>query len=168
MKGKIQFQEEQSFVNTWMWYLVLGIGVLSVGGVAVGLFYSKDAEGIVGLVITMITIGGVILLFATSKLYTTIDQDTIYYRYPPFVNSEKKITKEDLKELYVREYKAILEYGGYGYRFRFRSGRALNVAGNIGLQLTLKNNKRLLIGTQKKEAMEQAVRRLKENWEMNG
>ncbi len=168
MKGKIQFQEEQSFVNTWRWYLVLGIGTLSVGGVTLGLLYLKDSEVMIGLVITVITIGGVILFFATSKLYTTIDQDNIYYRYPPFVNSEKKITRADVKKLYVREYKAILEYGGYGYRFRFRSGRALNVAGNIGLQLTLKNDKKLLIGTQKREAMEQAIKRLKENWGMNG
>ncbi len=168
MKGKIIFQEEQSFVNTWMWYLILGIGVLSIGGTVLGWIYSQDSEGIIGLIIATITVGGVMLLLYTSKLYVTIDQNTLYYRYPPFVNSEKKITKEDVKEMYVRKYKPILEYGGYGYRFRFRSGRAMNVAGDVGLQLTFENGKRLLIGTQKRDAMEQAVRRLKENWDLNG
>lgn len=168
MKGKIIFKEEQSFVGTWMWYLVIGISLFSVGGTILSLLQNPDNEGVIGLVIAAVVTGGIILLFSTSKLYISIDQEAIYYRYPPFVNNEKKITKADVDEIYVRKYRPIREYGGYGYRFRFRSGRAMNVAGNMGLQLNLKNNKRILIGTQKPEAMEQAVRRLKENWGIDG
>ena len=168
MKGKLIFKEEQSFVGTWMWYLVIGIAILSVGGTAVSLAYTADTEGIIGLVITAVVTGGIIVLFFTSKLYISIDQNSLYYRYPPFVNSEKVITKDDVKEIYVRKYKPILEYGGWGYRFRFRSGRALNVAGNVGLQFVAKNDKRILLGTQKPEELKQAVRRLKENWGIDG
>ncbi|MEO9869378.1 hypothetical protein [Ekhidna sp.] len=168
MKGKLLFKEEQTFVGTWMWYLVIGISILSVGGTAVGLIYTQNNEGVIGLIIAAIVTGGIIALFYTSKLYTSIDQDTLYYRYPPFVGSERKILKEDVKEIYVRKYKPIREYGGYGYRFRFRSGRALNVSGNEGLQLVLQNNKRILIGTQRPQEMKQAVRRLKENWGLDG
>ncbi len=168
MKGKLLFKEEQSFVGTWMWYLVIGITVLTVGGTAIGLMFIKDSEGIIGLVISAIVTGGVVVLLYTSKLYVSMDQDHLYYRYPPFVNSEKRLSKDDVKEMYVRKYKPITEYGGWGYRFRFRSGRAMNVAGNTGLQLLLKNGKRILIGTQKPEEMKQAVRRLKENWGIDG
>ncbi|WP_436517551.1 hypothetical protein [Ekhidna sp. To15] len=168
MKGKLLFKEEQSFVGTWMWYLVIGITLLSVGGTAIGLMFTKDSEGIIGLVLSAIVTGGVVVLLYTSKLYVSIDQDHLYYRYPPFVNKEKKLGKADVKEIYIRKYKPITEYGGWGYRFRFRSGRAMNVAGNQGLQLLLKNDKRLLIGTQKPEKMKQAVRRLKENWGLDG
>lgn len=168
MKGKIIFKEEQSFVGTWMWYLVIGISLISVGGTALAVFYKQDTEGIVGLIIAATVTGGLILLFAFSKLYISIDQENLYYRYPPFVNREKTVSKNDVKEIYVREYKPIMEYGGWGYRFRFRSGKALNVAGNTGLQLITKNDKRILLGTQKPEEMERAVKRLKENWGIDG
>ena len=168
MKGKLLFKEEQSFIGTWMWYLVIGITVLSIAGTAVGLFFTKDSEGVIGLIIATLVTGAVVALFYSSKLYVSIDKDNLYYRFPPFVNGEKKLGKEDIKELYVRTYKPITEYGGWGYRFRFRSGRAINVAGNKGLQLRFKNDKRLLIGTQKPEEMKHAVRRLKENWGLDG
>lgn len=168
MKGKLLFKEEQSFVGTWMWYLVIGISLLSVGGTAVGFIFTSDSEGVIGLVIAALATGGIVVLFYTSKLHVSIDQEHLYYRYPPFVNSEKTISKDDIKEIYVRKYSPISEYGGWGYRFRFRSGRAMNITGDLGLQLVLKNDKKLLIGTQKPEAMKDAVRRLKENWGLDG
>lgn len=168
MKGKLLFKEEQSFVGTWMWYLVIGISIVSVAGTAMGLMFTSDEGGIIGLIIAAIVTGGVIVLFFTSKLYVSIDNNHIYYRFPPFVSNEKKLAKEDVKEIYVRKYKPIMEYGGWGYRFRFRSGRAINVAGDMGVQLQLQNGKRLLIGTQKPEEMKHAVRRLKENWGLDG
>ncbi|MEM9681270.1 MAG: hypothetical protein AAF901_13185 [Bacteroidota bacterium] len=168
MKGKIQFQEKQSFVGTWMWYLVIGISILSVGGTALSWFHSHNSEALVGLSIASISVVGVITLFSTSRLEVIIDEHTLYYKYPPFICSEKQISREDIKEIYVRNYKPLFEYGGWGYRTSLRNGKALNISGDIGLQLVLKNDKRLLIGTQKKEAMEQAVRRLKENWGING
>lgn len=168
MKGKLLFKEEQSFVGTWMWYLVIGISLLSVGGTAVGLFSTNDPEAIIGVVIAALVTGGIVILFYTSKLYVSMDQDHLYYRYPPFVNSEKMLSKDDVKEIYVRKYKPIAEYGGWGYKFRFKSGRVMNVAGDVGLQLVFKNNKKLLIGTQKPEAMKDAVRRLKDNWALDG
>ena len=168
MKGKLIFKEEQSFVGTWTWYVVIGVTALSIGGTALGLMFTDKTEGMIGLIIAAIVTGGILVLFYTSKLYVSIDQDHLYYRYPPFVTSEKRISRDDVKEIYTRKYKPITEYGGWGYRFRLRSGRALNVAGNNGVQLVLKNNKRLLIGTQKPEQMNQAVRRLKENWGLDG
>lgn len=168
MKGKLLFEEEQSFLGTWMWYLTIGIAVLTIIGTVFSWLYSNEPDGAIGTIIATIVLGGVIALFATSKLYTTIDEHKIYYRYPPFVSHEKSLSKEDVLEIRVRKYHPIREYGGWGYRFRFRSGRALSVAGNKGLQMLTSKNKRILIGTQKPEEMERAVRRLKENWGMDG
>ncbi|WP_370089869.1 hypothetical protein [Ekhidna sp.] len=168
MKGKLIFKEEQSFVGTWMWYLVIGISLVSVGGTALAVFYRQDTEGIVGLIIAAIVTGGLVMLFIFSKLHISIDQENLYYRYPPFVNKEKKITKDDVKEIYIRQYSPIMEYGGWGYRISIRNGKALNVVGNTGLQLVTKNDKRILLGTQKSDELERAVRRLKENWGIDG
>jgi len=169
MKGKLIFQEEQSFKDTWMFYVVMLVIFLSIAGAVLSVWHSESVtEGLIGVGISAVVGIGILILFLTSKLYVTIDEDTIYYRYPPFVNSEKTISKEDIKEVFVRKYKPIWEYGGWGYRINLKNGRALNVAGNVGLQLVLTKEKRLLIGTQKPEEMERAIRRLKDNWGING
>ena len=169
MKGKVLFKEEQSFVGTWMFYLVIIVCVLATLGAAIPIWLDKETnEGIIGVTIAGVVCFGVIMLFIYSKLYVTIDERAIYYRYPPFVNSEKTLTKTDIKEAYVRKYEPIWEYGGWGYRIRPGKGRAMNVSGNQGLQLILSDGKQLLIGTQKPEQMRQAVRRLKENWGIDG
>ncbi|MHC4187375.1 MAG: hypothetical protein ACYSRQ_04200 [Planctomycetota bacterium] len=65
---------------------------------------------------------------------------------------------EDLKECYIRTYRPIKEYGGWGIRYGFgESGKAYNVKGNQGLQLVFENGKRLLIGTQKPKRLLEAV-----------
>ncbi|MEQ9403051.1 MAG: hypothetical protein RIM99_05655 [Cyclobacteriaceae bacterium] len=168
MKGKLIFEETQTFRGTWMWYLIIGITFASISGAVFGLIMSDNPDDYVGLIIAVVVTVGIMILLSTATLQVTIDERAIYYKFPPFVNSEKKITKEDIEEMYIRKYKAIIEYGGYGYRFRFRSGRALNVAGNTGLQLVLKNGKKILIGTQRPDYMESAIRKLRENRVMNG
>jgi uncharacterized protein YlzI (FlbEa/FlbD family) len=52
------------------------------------------------------------------------------------------------------------EYGGWGLRYSFnkKRGNAINVSGDIGIQLTLTNGKKLLIGTQKKEAVNRVLK----------
>jgi hypothetical protein len=163
MKGKIIFEEEQSFVGTWMWFLVIGISLLSIAGTITSYFLVEDPEGFIGLLIASLVTICIVALFYTSKLYVSMDKEAIYFRYPPFVNSEKVIRKNDLQELTIRKYRAIREYGGWGYRHRFRSGRALTTSGNVGMQIVAKNGNRILIGTQKPELLERAIRQLKEN-----
>lgn len=148
---------------------MLGIAIVSLIGTMVRVWNSeRSSEAVVGLTITIIVSLGIITFFSLSKLMTTVDDKAIYYRFPPFVNSEKSLTKDDISEVYVRKYKPLTEYGGWGYRVRPGKGRALNVSGNMGLQIIRKNGKALLIGTQKPKELEKAIDRLKENWKLNG
>ena len=169
MKGKIQYKESQSFRNTWMFYVVMGVAGLSMAGAMIPLWAKPgENEVIIAMIIVVIVCLGLVLLLGLAKLETVIDDRAVYYRFPPFVNREHRLTQEDISEIYVRKYRPIWEYGGWGYRIRPGKGKALNVSGNIGLQIILKNGKALLIGTAKREELERAVRRLKENWELNG
>ena len=144
MKGKIQFSEKQSFRNTWMFYLVLVIAVLSVIGALVPIWTNPgDIEAIIGMLIAGIVCLGLVFMLGFSKLETIIDDKAIYYRFPPFVNREQRIDKGDVSELYVRKYQPIWEYGGWGYRIRPGKGKALNVSGNMGLQVIKINGKAL-------------------------
>ena len=167
MKPKILFEEKQSFVGTWIWYLILIIAALSIGGAIVGSFMiTKEAEGTIGLSIAAIVTIALVVLFYRSRLSVVIDNESIRYRYPPFVNTENVIQKNDLNDLYTRSYNSLIEYGGWGYRYSLKNGRVLNIVGGEGLQIIGKNDKKILIGTQKPDQLKYAVRKLKENWGM--
>ena len=112
----------------------------------------------------ILIMGFIIALYTVMRLQVSIDNSAIYYRFPPFIRVEKILTNLDIRTINVRKYRPIWEYGGYGFRVRFRSGKALNIAGKYGLQLVLSNGKRLLLGTQKPQELKQALVRLKESW----
>lgn len=166
MNGKIIFEETQSFVGTWIWYLILIVSSFSIGGAFIGAFMITETDGIVGLSIAAITTLALVVLLYTSKLSIVIDQESIHYRYPPFINTNKIICKDDVSELYVRSYDSLTEYGGWGYKYSFKNGRLLNILGGEGLQIITKNDKKILIGTEKPDQLKYAVKKLKENWKM--
>jgi hypothetical protein len=64
-----------------------------------------------------------------------------------------------LAEVKVREYRPLAEYGGWGVR-GFGKNRALNVSGNFGLQLVMKDGAKMLIGTQKPQELEDFLKSL--------
>lgn len=97
-------------------------------------------------------------LFVLLKLHTEVRPDGIYVRFFPFHIHFKRFASEDLSECYARQYKPILEYGGWGIRYSIRNGRAYNVSGNKGVQLVFDTGKKLLIGSQNPEQLEAAIR----------
>jgi hypothetical protein len=102
-----------------------------------------------------IGIGG---LFWVLKLETEVRPDGLYVRYFPFHIHFKRFGAEDFSEYYARTYRPIREYGGWGIRCSFGKGKAYNVSGNKGVQLVFKSGKRLLIGSQRDEELEEAIR----------
>lgn len=149
------FKEEQRFNQLWLIILMI-ISLLVPAGIIIGTYLKNpdsfsllESLSIIGL-ITLAS--GFIFLF---KLYTRIDQDGIHYKFFPFHWSFKLIKWNEIENVYVRDYDALSEYGGWGLKggalWNKSKGKAINVSGNIGIQLILKNGKKLLIGTQKKE-----------------
>lgn len=167
----VYFKEEQRFNQWWMW-LIISLTSFTVLGLAMNKIYnSSPSEPLQSNNLAyhwqvLILIGVVALVFLvaygifTAKLETEIKDRSIYYRFKPFVLSFKKIRAEDIASYQVREYSPIAEYGGWGYRYGFGNGKALNVKGNMGLQLKLKNGKKLLIGTQKPEEMDNVMKEM--------
>lgn len=165
MKGRILFKEEQGFVGTFSWYLMIIVSVLSIVPLVVLLSMNKLplADGMAGLAVLIGVMGLILALLLVSRLYVSIDASAIYYRFPPFVAKEKTLSMQDIATMEVRKVRPLWEYGGYGYRVRLRSGTGLIVAGSYGLQLTLQNGKRLLIGTQKPEELKRALEKMHEH-----
>jgi hypothetical protein len=119
MNQEVLFSESQKFQQWWL-YLIMALATLLV----IGAFIS--------------------LLLA--KLETQIKNDGIYVRYYPYKSTYRHYKWEQLSKVYVRKYSALGEYGGWGLK-GFGDDKVWNVSGNMGIQLVLKDGKKLLIGT---------------------
>jgi len=152
------FVEEQRFTQWWLYFIIaLTIIILLVKEK----FSIKDNESVGSLVFSMIILSLILVLFLLLKLTTKIDERGIKYKFEPFHFSSKLIAWNDISKCYVRKYKPIIEYGGWGLKggtfWNKSKGVAYNVKGNIGLQLVLKNGKKILIGTQQENDLKRVL-----------
>ncbi len=180
--ARILFAEEQRFTQWWLWAIML-FALLSVLVPFLYGIYSQEVlnksfgnqpmstEGlaVTGTASTLLVLI-IIVVFNRARLKTKISSDKLAVAFPPFFRKWKELVPGEIERYEIREYNAIREYGGYGVKRRFKYGQSYTISGNIGLQLYLKNGKRLLIGTQKRQAIEYAMRKLKmeENSAKNG
>lgn len=145
----ILFQEEQQFRQTWVWALL--IGVLFLVGILPG--YLGLNMGIsLALTLPALLILGIMGLFLTMKLTTTITKNAVTAHFFPLLN--KSFRWEDIEIAEVLDYGFV---GGWGIRLFTSYGTVYNVSGSKGLAITLKNGKRYVIGTQKEEEMRKVV-----------
>jgi len=172
---KILFSEEQKFTQSWITILIYVTAAVMLGLFTYGLAkqiiqgepWGDNPMSDTGLILMTIFVYaifiGLILFLHAAVLKTTITTEEVLYKFPPFFLKEKNIPVTDIQHAEVRQYNPIMEYGGWGVRIGIRKGKAYNVKGNIGIQLYLKSGKKILIGTQKKDKAEWAIRKLMEN-----
>ncbi len=155
------FKEEQRFNQLWLIILIL-VSVLIPLGIILGT-YIKDPSSfsnaeLITIICTLILASSVIFFF---KLSSRIDEKGIHYKFFPFHLSYKFIKWNAIDKAYVRTYHPLSEYGGWGIKsgapWNKSKGKAVNVSGDIGIQLELKNGKNLLIGTQKQEKAKRII-----------
>jgi len=167
MENEIIFSETQRFKQWWIWLLLVGINALSIYGVfhqvIGGQPFGDKPMSNSALMIMTGTILLVTAIFSMLKLETQIKQDGIYVRFFPFHLKFKYFNWNVISNYYVRQYKPIKEYGGWGIRYGFfGKGKALNISGKDGLQLEFFDGKKLLIGTQRAKELEKLLPKKKE------
>lgn len=166
IKNDVIFQEVQYSRKIWLWVLISMVIPVAltwfafVMQVFLGHTFGRPVSNVE---LTLLWLAfGVLLpftfcyLFCYFRLITLVMPCEICLRLIPFQLSYHKVLITDLLKYEVREYDPIREYGGWGIR-KGRSGAAYNIKGNIGMQLELKNGKRILIGTQKPEEFKKAL-----------
>lgn len=150
------FKEEQRFTQVWL-LVVLLVSILVPAGIILQEYLRENSQIstnqlLVSLALLIASVG-IIFIF---KLTTRIDENGIHYQFFPFHLKFRKIGWEEIEKAFVRNYNPIGEYGGWGLKGGFiwskNKGKCINVSGDIGIQLILKNGNKLLIGTQQKEA----------------
>lgn len=155
------FKEEQRFTQTWILVLLLVSGTIPI--IIVFSAYLQDDSGVtLSEVIATISITLLVsILIFLFKLNTRIDAEGIHYQFFPFHLKLKTITWGEISKAYIRKYDAISEYGGWGLKGGFfwkkSKGTAINVSGDMGIQLELNNGKKILLGTNQEEKARQVL-----------
>jgi len=150
MESKILFEEEQSFWQNKIALLVFGVLlVLSILAIMKGISLTQS------LYLSAI-VSFVILIFWGMLLRTEITQKSIKfgYKYVPFANNE--LFWSEVQKIELQKYSFV----GWGLRYSSSKGTIYNVAGNKGLQITLKTGKKYLLGTQKSDDLKKILEEL--------
>jgi len=168
-QGNALFYEEQRFRQPWLWGL-LGIGALLMMGLfGYGLYQQlymgkpwgdkpmSDMALVIVALFVCILEGGILWLFYAMTLKVRLDSVNLYIHFTPF--AKRTIPLSDIRHCEARTYSPILEYGGWGIRHSWRKGMAYNAMGDRGVQMELKDGKKVLIGSQRAEELAAAIQR---------
>jgi hypothetical protein len=163
MDESILFSEKQYFRQWWIWIILflifaqLGFGIYSQ--IFKSTPFGNNPMSDSGLLLTASMMLVFISLFMSMHLNTKITKDCISVKFFPFRLKYRDFKWEEIDKIYCREYKPLLEFGGWGLR-GIGDNRALNVSGNKGIQIIFKNGNRLLIGTNKYEESKKIIESL--------
>jgi len=147
-----RFRETQRFRQPWLWGLLLGVTLL-VGGS----LYVEGASGL-GAVIGLAVVVAVLALFAVAELTVEVREDGVRIQFFPLHLSPWRIPLEDIECSEVVEYSPIRDYGGWGIRWT-AGGKAYNVSGSEGVRVDRRDDRQLLIGSQRADELEAAIER---------
>lgn len=164
-RQKIEFYERQLMRQWWIYVLLIGLCLLFIFGcvqqLIFGISFGDNPMGDVGLLVTSILfiLFSMLMLFGV-KLHTYVNDEGIFIKYIPFQFRYKSYEWNAIDTWYIRKYSPIREYGGWGVRVGMNATTAYTVSGNRGLQLVLKNGKKVLIGTRRSDELEKALMEL--------
>lgn len=156
----INFSESQKFRQWWLWVILVVSIASATSLICYAKVQNKDDMPAFAVVAGVLVPLLIIALFLFANLQTAIDDIGVSVRFPPFRFKSKVIPWDEIANAWVRKYNPIGEFGGWGARYTFSRGTAYNVSGNMGLQLVLKDGKKMLIGSQQPDELAAVLQRL--------
>ncbi|MES2087546.1 MAG: DUF6141 family protein [Patescibacteria group bacterium] len=163
MENEILFAETQKFKQWWLWILLAGIPVLFFFGayaqIGLGIQLSDKPMTDTKIILASLFCLLPLVLFYSFKLETEIKLDGLYVRFFPLHITFRKYAWPKMTKCFVRQYKPVREYGGWGLRGLGKK-RALSVSGDQGLQLEFVSGNTLLIGTAKPAELTEVLKKI--------
>ncbi len=142
---------EAAAIGSLYWYLVHGHLPGGVGGAISGL-----SLGLVGASVMSFPLLLVVGLLRMTTEVTPTDV-RIWFGWVP--TYRRFVAIGLVQKIEVVSYHPLLDYGGWGIRAGRDGERVLNARGNRGVRLDLSDGTRLLIGSQRPEALAIAIER---------
>lgn len=153
---KTIFKEEQKFNQWWIWILLSALSIIFMMGafqqIVLGEPWGNKQMSDANMYVFVLFFLGINLLFWVMKLKTDITEEAISMHFFPFL--KKTIPWSEISEAKVVDYGFV---GGWGIRIWTRYGTVYNVRGRMGLAITLKNGKKMVIGTQQASFLSAAL-----------
>lgn len=159
MDPDVIFEEVQGTGNKGTANLFKLITAVLLASFVIQLLLHRERTELLLLLLTGGIVSAIITVFLGTRMITQIRTDSIHVRFPPFRPSFASYSWSDISKAYIRQYDPITEFGGWGIRFG-PSGKAINMSGNIGLQLIFNDGSRLLIGTNQPDKIAEALIRI--------
>src|SRR5687767_8121529 len=112
MQEKILFKEEQQFRQKWLWVVIIAVNISFITVLLFPGIWNRNVSPL-GIVVLLL----IDSIFWFEKLKTTITDKGIHYSFTilPFTSRFKSWA--EINSAYIRQYKPILEYGGWGLRW---------------------------------------------------
>ena len=156
------FREVQQ-MNSVLWVMLIVYGVAAlmwwgfVSQIILGEPWGSDPTPDWLIWLLWLGIGiGLPVLFNIMRLIVEVRFREIYIRYAPLVT--RKIPFTEISQVEAREYKPIREYGGWGIKGWSSKSAVYNVKGNEGVELTLVDGRKVMIGSQNPEPLADAIK----------
>ena len=160
MSDPHRFEETQRFRSPWLWAVLLlaaaplwvVFGIQVIGGRPIG---SPPAPNAALWAFFLLLGVGLPLFFWWLRLRVTVTEEALVIRFRPFPT--KTIAHGDIESATATTYRPIRQFGGWGLRYGPDFGWVYSVSGTKGVAVTLTDQRRLMIGSQRAEALAQAL-----------
>ncbi len=155
---KTSFEETQRIDTIWPITLMAVVSVINY----IIYFYTQhtDISFFYGSIMSSAIVCSLLFIM---RLHTKINEKAINYKLFPLHFKWQTILWSEVEKSEIRTFKPIKEYGGWGIRNSFTSGKAYIINGNTGLQLYMHKGKNILIGTKEEEKLQSFLKTLKKS-----
>ena len=161
----IVFREEQNF--DWRVYALLGAVEALVWAAVLwchqnaprvaGMAHFESIELGVGIAVGLML--PVVLIVGVLRMTTEVTPTDVRVWFGWIPTYRRMVPIGTIVRLEVVSYRPLADYGGWGVRTGRDGERVLNACGNRGVRLDLTDGSRLLIGSQRPEALALALER---------
>lgn len=160
MDAVVLFDEVQASGTQGLRKFLRGLSAVFAAALVVNLLWQRGEVTALTAFLFIAGAGCLLASLLTSfRLITQVRTDGIYVRYAPLQPSFTRYAWTDIREVYLRRYNALAEYGGWGLRWG-PSGRGYITPGEWGLQIVLHNGVKVLITTQRAEELTEVLRQV--------
>lgn len=161
------FAEKQSIMKAYpipMWTFVILMAAIGWAGFVWQIILNRPFGTNPGpnwsIWVTWVSSSILFPIFMLSlKLSISVDK-SLRFRFTPIHIKEKVINPSEIESVSPVIYSPIKDYWGWGIRYNPLKGWAYSVSGNEGVLIKLKNGKSILIGSQKKEELSEAIKNI--------
>jgi len=162
------FEEKQKYDQWWLRLIIVGNAFLVIGIFLYGMYVQlvlgeqwgdKPMSNEMLLMLGPLMICGMgfmLYMFFASELEIVVDKTALTYRFFPTISKWRRIERESIKDFELKTW--ILK--NKGNRINLLGNRTVVVKGNQGVKVHMHNGKWVLLGTQKPEALIDALHKM--------